>query len=245
MLADGLLKRPKHLSSIPPVLRLIESCQYVDAALSAWSDTVPSDWRYETAVQMSNMTHGPEELPSATCLRQTYVYRDIWITKTWNAYRTARLFVQACILNCLAWHSEISLLELKHANLDSTQTAITRAQMILREMVQGVCASVPENLDHSSKGHPHRISESLKAHVPESEKGPILRFIGSSEHPTELAGLFLLWPLIVARSAVFISKEQESWINAKILDILRNSSIKETETTDKTIEILVRPLFGV
>lgn len=246
-LANTLLEKTKLSPLVPLVFNLLERCQQVDATLLRWTNNIPETWKYTTVELTETISNCQGHLPSRPRPGRIDVYADVWIARTWNSYRTARLYVQAIILRCVAWLSEMPVAELTHRNTDpALRVTATRTRDTLQEMVDGVCASVPSHgfgqIDNSDP-----LSLCLRSYALDSLStfgsvvGPSdysqsdTSTVPSGSHESdglhEIGGYLLLWPLLVARSTFFIPEGQKKWILSKVFEIAQHAGLNEAIMT--------------
>ena len=229
-LANTLLDKER-LSPTSPVLDLIERCESVDETLLFWLENMPEGWRYTTVDCGNNISKYPGKID---------VYKDPWVARTWNSWRSARLYLQAIILRCIAWLSGTPVLGLNDDNTDPAWTATaTRARKILQCMVDGICASVPSRGYDQTEEPGSPVIRCLQSYVLDSMRSTFETITNSSDSPTATAavggeseehfqgirGFLLIWPLIVARSALFMPESQKEWIMSKITQISQRSGV--------------------
>jgi hypothetical protein len=235
VLADRLLCEERGESTTQATLHLIERCQYLNTALVTWRETIPEIWKY-TSRPYDELS--PDYFDCETS--EVYpgnidVYSDVWTAKTWNSYRTTRIFVQAIILRCIAW--------LAGGNMSNPcvvpQMAVAfQARNVVQEMVDEICASVPFH-----EGHSLTASEKKTLSF-EDKPYPIVPNDQEDQTTESLGGFFLLWPLFLARSTRIISKGQKRWMTVRILNVARQLGLEKALVLTKLNEPPAQTLFG-
>lgn len=242
-LANRLLERARLPACVAAVIELIQRCDRIDLALAFWSDNAPDAWKYTTAESM-DMPDYVGQIPLVTCPGKIGVYRDVWVARTWNSYRTSRLYVQAIILRCVAWLSGTSVLELDDGNTDRGFTILAhRAKDVMQTMVDGICISVPSHTGYGQAHGPSPADQCLRSHAVDSlstsdsvESLSDYHYKATPKSCTggrdaycyhEIGGYLLLWPLLVAGSAVFIPEDQKKWITSRVLEIGEHSGLNQ------------------
>jgi hypothetical protein len=179
------------------VEQLLDSAGTLDDALSDWAHSLNTLWAISAATNL-NLSSTSNFTP-----RQVHKYSSFYVARVWNMYRVARLIVQSILLRT------ISLLPASSTTATKTKAIEKKGQ----DLVDGICASVPFLLGQRLAGMKAPASAELgeKPSVlqPESSNG-----MGNARART---GRFsLIWPLYVACSASFISKEQRRWLCAQL-----------------------------
>lgn len=135
-LAYSLLSGPRNEVTKASAANLLDEATSFDNSLALWPSTVPVSWQYKPFAPLKQdldnlgmAYHGP-----------VHEYHDIRVCSVWNDYRLARIFMLAIVLNCTKWLAP---------PLSCTQSSTYKyATTNLRQMVDGICASVPFALGH-------------------------------------------------------------------------------------------------
>lgn len=236
-LSDGLVCHERSESTIRAILDLIKRCQDLNTLLATWRETIPEIWKYTSR----SYDLEPDNFDCETS--KVYpgnvdVYPDIWVARTWNTYRTTRIFVQAIILRCVVWVAGGDT----WGQCVGFQVAV--ALQIIKELVDEICASVPFHLGHCTTTllrDTVKLGDSLDTNTTNGQEDMTTKHLG---------GYFLLWPLCVARSTRVISQEQARWITTRLLYIAGDFGLDERlvlkELNEHPIQALFRapPTFG-
>ena len=210
-LADKLLNQAKHVSNTSSVLDLMGHCRTIETALISWHGSLPETWKYSSVVYISPSIDKVYYQSFRTDHGSVDLYTDIWIARSWNSYRTTRIFVQIIRLACIIWlvGDTVLLPSLGH---DSSEpcgiSAYTGAKKVLQQMVDDICASVPFHMGYlinSQKGSSGKLPTAAST----GDEGT---FCADS-----LGIYFLFWPLFVARSVYTTPKIQKKWIDSVML----------------------------
>lgn len=114
---------------------LLEELVALDASFAAWADALDGRWLYSTEHR--------DDLPSVAVFRGEYhLYHSIWVARTWNYYRWARILTNQLILR---------LSPDKNPGQDPSGLAAedrTRRLETITNLADGVLASTPSHWRH-------------------------------------------------------------------------------------------------
>jgi hypothetical protein len=242
-IADKLLCDVKNESNCQAVIRLINRCQNLDTALASWCETIPTQWAYTSSPYSKSIPCQCDDDFSDVYPGNIDTYPDVWVAKSWNSYRTARIFVLAILLRCFGW------LAMAPGMQQELQISVAlKARDTVKQMVDEICASVHFHMAHNATvGANHDSLRSQTSSVdPWKPYDPAAFQVGEDMHATEsIGGYFLVWPLFVARSVPTTPEWQKHWIAARLLDIARKFGLDEGVIMSKLNEPPAHGLFRV
>ncbi|KAI3003126.1 transcriptional regulator family: Fungal Specific TF [Aspergillus niger] len=144
---------------------------------------------------------------------QYHTYRDITVSSIWNNYRSSRLVLLDLIVKAVGAMNT----HFPGNTKDEHHQLLRQCQQISRQLVGGICASVPFHLGFMvDDSHVDKISgpttiKDSDADNYRASKSPHL----SSRSPFGVpaaGGFALMWPLLIAADSGYASKELRSWI---------------------------------
>lgn len=203
-LANSLLSQSAQTCRESAVVNLIRSAKNLDTDVLNWTNTLPAIWSY-TATASINISPdlnflGPEFTPS-----QIHRYRDIYTARVWNLYRVSRLILQSIILRSTSWL-------LTKLALSQRDTDATSAERTSRDLVNGICASVPFLMGHDLSEMRLPVSEDFseqRALWPQTATE-------NASTSTQTGRYSLIWPLYIASSVSSISHSSREWIRLQL-----------------------------
>ncbi|KAE8377829.1 hypothetical protein BDV26DRAFT_203420 [Aspergillus bertholletiae] len=170
---------------------ILSAAYGIEAELMGWIATLPSDLLYTSIedptlsdVSFSMWGQGPHPYNN-----KYHMYSDLWTCHTLNQYRCARIVVSEIILTCLR---QLSLNVPASAISNDLLEHCTRLRSTTRQLANDICASVPY---HFSVGN---ISG-----------GP---FDCLPVNQSYVAGLLLLWPLVLAGATESLNHPLRKWV---------------------------------
>ncbi|KAL8668781.1 MAG: hypothetical protein Q9168_006606 [Polycauliona sp. 1 TL-2023] len=210
--AYPMLMNMKQFPTHEQLMSILDYAGEVEAALSAWPDTVPDDWHWKTS-------HTFDSLPSQESKLYVYnrrvdLYHDIWVASIWNSYRGTILMIQYLTLQCLGMLNPPPLSTFAHRIV----TAINKVQ----ELVDDICGSVPFNLGTKTFGGPSDRSE-----IQYPDDGITKPSSDYRKSAAGLGGWFIIEPLKVGAKAICLRDGQQDWILKQIERIQRIYTIKK------------------
>ena len=188
---------------------LLERAQAIDASLASWPTILPLNW-YPVRVFKDTI---PQEVIDAGIYEDSCdIYPDVMICSTWNDWRVARLKVLRLIAKLcpmIALHrSEVG----------------TQALNEIRQLVDGICASVPFCLGSRTEPVPLYEAEVIYPGL----KGRLI----SWEHQ-KTAGAYGGWYLFspfqeIRELGPYISNDQQEWLLLQLWRLARMYDVKPT-----------------
>jgi len=172
--------------------------QQLDAALDAWSDAVPDEWRF-SARPLAASSSAPDSDPPPT--GYVHHYASHAHATMWNRYRAVRLITNSI---------RMRVVELLVGNAFKRSCVLLQqrlSQNNINRLTDELCACVPF------------FSSGVDAHGPCGERSlQGAEVSGPSLHSTvlpKMAGL-LAWPLAVAVSTEAVPEPQRQWLERKL-----------------------------
>ena len=218
------LQAPINPSVAKDVLKLLEEARDVDRAISEWPLELPASWKYKSvraftcspdAIRASDYYPGPVD-----------IYSDLSVANVWNTYRGYRVHCLTIILNCIERLVPPQSREEYSVYNDTIEA--------LKNMVDGICASVPfhlglegplpsaaESVCPTSTEEFFRDDTSLPRFTP--DQGTHLRM------SKRVGGVYLIWSLFVAQSVICIPKVQRTWIMERFKSISTHYGINQAD----------------
>lgn len=142
--AKNALSAPRSPDADREVTELLEYAISIDLLVAAWQQSVPDDWAWTPADGF--------DVPSGHH-RDAFVYGDridtyldLWVLSIWNQYRCARIKIQSIVLDCIAY--------LGPSHDEQWYWRSIYANMIVQQMADDICASVPCALGTKAFGGP-------------------------------------------------------------------------------------------
>ncbi len=199
--AKSALLLPRSPASEKEVNDLLEYAISIDLLVAAWPESVPEEWHWRSGDTFPVPPHTP---PSAfTYNDKKDIYLDLWVMSIWNQYRAARIKIQSIILSCIGW--------LSTPYEEQWYWRSVYAKMIIQEMADDICASVPFALGTKTFGGPGD-REGVEFPFVEGRRA-------SDEHrraAAALGGWHLLDPLKSAIRATGLRGGQREWMGAQM-----------------------------
>ena len=202
--ATKILSDPK--ASKVDLGTLKQQATLLDKEFSLWPLCQPKEWAPQTLgtiekgaqstdTTLDSMPFWPGKIES---------YFDLYVVAVWNTYRKARLRLLQIVADCSQRLRSASQLQAKPATLQKLQSEI-------RELVDGLCASVPFHLSADL----HHCLQSGGT-------------IGDLYSPGKaLGGLLLMYPLYIASTLTLIPPEQRDWMKGRLRWIGKNMGIRQ------------------
>ena len=207
------------------VYKLLQEAKEVDRALSGWPLELATSWKCKTTrIFACNL----DEMEASDCYpRPVHVYYNLFVANIWNTYRGYRILCLMIIFNCI----ERLVPPSEREDYEDYSTTVAT----LREMVNGICASVPFHLG-TEVPLPYSTAESvclMSAEDFSRDEANLPRFpsdVGSHLRTSKrVGGFFLLWTLFVACSVICIPKVQRTWIMKRFKTISTRYGISQAE----------------
>ncbi|KAJ5149185.1 hypothetical protein N7448_000763, partial [Penicillium atrosanguineum] len=131
MISDSV---PNSSSSNPALF--IQKALHLDADLVAWAMSIDPTWHY-TVVKASPVSINDDGQIYHNIYGDTYhMYRTLGLASLWNNYRLIRIMLRKIIgSTCKS--------KLKQGYCPETRSTIAQGIIIIQQMAEGVCASVP------------------------------------------------------------------------------------------------------
>ena len=128
-------------------LDLIGRCSSCDFHLAQWAESSHASWQYISTVDATSNMADLEILS-----RRSDTYTDVFIARSWNYYRVARIFIQVILIKyCMYSDEQTMQAHLKSSTTDSRPGSVKFKQRLM-DMVNDVCASIPFHLGRCA-GH--------------------------------------------------------------------------------------------
>ncbi|KAE8149423.1 hypothetical protein BDV25DRAFT_156336 [Aspergillus avenaceus] len=170
---------------------ILSAAYGIEAELMAWIAGIPSEFLYTTVesptlsdISFNMWGHGPHPYNN-----RYHIYSDLWLCHTMNQYRCARIIVSEIILSCLG---RISLSTPTATISSDLLEHCTRLRSTTRQLACDICSSVPY---HFSVGN--ILSEPFDS-LPVNQ--------------SYVAGLILLWPLVLAGATESLNHPLRKWV---------------------------------
>ena len=188
---------------------LLRRAQAIDASLASWPADLPSHW-YPVRVSKDVI---PQEVIDAGIYEDTCeIYPDVMICSTWNDWRVARLKVLRLIAKLhpvSALHHDEKVTEIIHE---------------IRQLVDGICASVPFCLGSRTEPVPLYEADVIF---------PGLQGRLTSREHQKTAGAYGGWYLFspfkeTRELGPYISNDQQEWLLHQLLRLARMYGVKPT-----------------
>ena len=186
---------------------LLARAQAIDTRLKSWPEILPLHW-YPVRVLKDSI---PQEVIDAGIYGDSCeVYPDIMICTTWNDWRVARLKVLRLISNLCPV-----------STIDSNKIR-TQAISQIRELVDGICASIPFCLGSRTEPVPLYEAKVVYPRI----KGQL----DSKEHQktaSAYGGWYLFVPFkMTMELGEYISKGQQEWLRGQLYRLARMYDVK-------------------
>ncbi|KAL8801818.1 MAG: hypothetical protein Q9182_004225 [Xanthomendoza sp. 2 TL-2023] len=210
--ANPILRNFQQFPSEEQLMSIVDYAGEVEARLSTWPDTVPSEWHWKTSHTFDSLPSHERKLFMWN--HRADVYHDIWVASIWNSYRGTMLMIQYLTLQALGMLNPPPLSRFALRIV----TAINRVQ----DIVDDICGCVPFNLGTKTFGGPSDRSE--VRYPDDGINKP------SSDYRRSAAGLggwFMVEPLKIAGKAICLRDGQQDWILKQIERIQRIYTIKK------------------
>ncbi|GMF81526.1 unnamed protein product [Aspergillus oryzae] len=170
---------------------ILSAAYGIEAELMGWIAALPPEFLYTnvegpTLSDISSNMWGQGPHPYNN---KYHIYNDLWTCHTFNQYRCARIIVSEIILTCLR---QLSLNVPAAAISNDLLEHCTRLRNTTRQLANDICASVPY---HFSVGN-----------IP---TGP---FDSLPVNQSYVAGLLLLWPLVLAGATESLNHPLRKWV---------------------------------
>ena len=213
--AKSALLLPKNTESEKEVSDLLEYAISVDLLIATWPQSLPEDWN---AKPSDRFDYPFGDVPKSTFVYDDKmdVYLDLWVQSIWNQYRSARINVQKVILDCISW--------LGTAYEHQWYWRAMYAKMIVQEMADEICGSVPFALGTKMSGGPG------------DRNGVEFPYVGgqtaSEDHrraASALGGWHLLRPLRSCLGTDYLRDGQKDWIIGQMQRISRIYALQPPE----------------
>lgn len=170
---------------------ILSAAYGIEAELMAWIAGLPPEFLYTTVedptlsdISFNMWGHGPHPYDN-----KYHIYSDLWLCHTFNQYRCARIIVSEIILSCLR---QLSLNAPAVAISSDLTDHCTRLRNTARQLANDICASVPY---HFSVGN---IATEPFDSLPVNQ--------------SYVAGLILLWPLVLAGATESLNHPLRRWV---------------------------------
>lgn len=165
--------------------RIISTACALDAEYEVWAKTCPIQYIFQTVT----LSERNDDVFSDSY----HIYPSVWIGAIWNNYRSARILVNALILDQLKHQYEALESSLLWNDQCFDQNQILTSTTTVLQLCHDICASVPYFLGYS----------------PDSS--------GSSGQPPRCVnGNLLLWPLYTVGECEVGSDVMRSWVAGRL-----------------------------
>lgn len=167
----------------------LDKAQDIDRRLITWALELPQSFRYDLVDAATYCR------PGFALGEKVHIYKTLWISKLWNAYRTTRIKLFMCIFDILHWiglHADEDLAREEHDT-----------QRVIREMISDICASLPFVLGNQTAIDPAPIAFFPKSMIPEA----------NALHSLSMGWFISLVPLNICRKCIHITPEQKIWVD--------------------------------
>ena len=165
----------------------------IEADLKRWSEDIPPVLAFETIDQVESLD---------PCYGGKYhTYRDLFVTKTWNSYRIARIYANEFILSYLLPKPDLSS-PTSAQLVESTSQQRLQCLSILLQMATDICYSVPMHLHYDDSPRPIDNTEYNLAQDPQTN-----------------GMISLLWSLGAAALTVATPSDMSAWCLGVIEDM--------------------------
>ena len=205
-----------------------------------WRLSVPQEWEMFSSVSPDESTEVLEDAGSpctGTWLGHSASYPDLLTAKLFNSFRMHSIAVQSVEIRCANWIAQYRSSGRSTREVPISEDTATaqgspthsKAQDVIRTMVDGICASVPFHMDQWVMERPHESNGNDRSRKPSPQihSGEIAS-AASGEVPRRPAGGFmLLGPLVVAYTAPGVPADQKRWIMDKALEVAKHIGIDE------------------
>ena len=191
------------------LMHIVRELIILDLDYQSWSESMYETWPYHKLRICSNRSNASDNASSLTVLgAPPHVYHDIWVSLTWNHYRSCRIHLHEVLLHCL---------DLLHSHPDASDLSIdpqvTRVQSksTISDLVSDICDSVPfciGDIDSTGKS-------------------------GNAARKIPLAGYLLVWPLYVASVSAEYGSPRDVWIREKLGYISRVMGLRKAQLMAK------------
>lgn len=132
------------------IFQLMACTTALDVELSLWYDNLPPAWHHRTVATLDGTLDDLEA--SEIWPGPVNVYQDVVVSNVINNYRMSRIFCQAIIIGCLARQAASrEAVEKDKRYQDAVRTC--------RELVDGVCATVPFHLGYDVRNRTRKIGK--------------------------------------------------------------------------------------
>ncbi|KAF7595341.1 hypothetical protein BBP40_006590 [Aspergillus hancockii] len=170
---------------------ILSAAYGIEAELIAWIAGLPSEFLYTTVedptladISFNMWGQGPHPYNN-----RYHIYSDLWLCHTFNQYRCSRIIVSEIILTCLR---QLSLNAPASAISNDLLDHCTRLRNMTRQLASDICSSVPY---HFSVGN---IATEPFDSLPVNQ--------------SYVAGLLLLWPLVLAGATETLNHPLRKWV---------------------------------
>ena len=190
--ARKIFSIPQCNEKVEMVKEVMADAISLDQKLSAWPSEAPETWRFDSVAYV----HELDTIETAEAYYgPVHKYPDLRAAFTYNKWRTCMILTHVIILNCAEWLSR---------TLCITMTEQEEAKLVLRTMVDEICASVPFQLGFISNEMGEK--DAIDPHI-----------VGN--FALRLGGYYLIWPLFVAGSVGCIPETQKMWLKHRLAHI--------------------------
>ncbi|KAE8350133.1 hypothetical protein BDV28DRAFT_163188 [Aspergillus coremiiformis] len=170
---------------------ILSAAYGIETELMAWIAALPPEYVYTTvddpsasSISFNTWGQGPHPYNN-----RYHIYGDLWYCNTFNQYRCARIIVSEVILGCLR---QISLNTPAAAISNDLKDHCTRLRNTTHQLANEICFSVPYLFSVGTI-----VSDSFD-HLPVKQ--------------TYVAGLILLWPLVLAAATESLNHPLRKWV---------------------------------
>ena len=193
--------------SFHKVDELLKRAQAADASLAAWPAILPLHWH---PVRVFKDTIPQEVIDAGIYKDSCEIYPDVMVCSTWNEWRVARLKVLRLIAR-LCRLSALPRIEIDTRNINE-----------IRQLVDGICASVPFCLGSRTEPVPLYEAEVIYPGL----KGRL----NSREHQ-KTAGAYGGWYLFspfkeIMELGPYMSNDQQKWVQRQLLRLAQMYDVK-------------------
>ena len=228
--AKSALLLPKNTESEQEVNDLLEYAISVDLLVAAWPESLPEDWKAKIA---DGFDYPFGDVPKLAFVYDDKmdVYLDLWVQSIWNQYRSARIKIQAIILDCISW------LDTPYEHQYYWRAIY--AKMITQEMADDICGSIPFALGTKTSGGPG------------DRDGVEFPYVGgqkaSEEHrraASALGGWHLLEPMRSSLRTTCLRDGQKDWIIGQMQRISRIYTLQSHKGVGEAVSPVDQQIYN-
>ncbi|KAI9665144.1 MAG: hypothetical protein M1831_002154 [Alyxoria varia] len=190
-----------------------QKAKAVDRELVNWTSTLRSEWQY-TIVEGDQICFDPKSYRA-----MAHVYKDLWICRIWNFFRTARVKLHTATWDLASWAGLMHGADYSKIQQHSQET--------VRRMVEDICATVPFCLGNKTI----------------LDKEPIAKFPPTPRQAMAIGWFLALVPLRVANNTPHISQDQQTWISNQLSRVCKIGAAYMGSRTSRALLRETLPTF--